>query len=59
MNRLSLLEQRIRDKIQQAKDEMFPGHNRIYLEALRIEIETLNWVLNEISQETKTLHQEK
>ena len=54
-----LLEQRIRDKIQQAKDEMFPGHNRIYLEALRIEIETLNWVLNEISQETKTLHQEK
>jgi hypothetical protein len=59
MNRLPLLEQRIRDKIQQAKDEMFPGHNRIYLEALRIEIETLNWVLNEISQETKTLHQEK
>ena len=59
MNRLPLLEQRIRDKIQQAKDEMFPGHNRIYLEALRIEIETLNWVLNEILQETKTLHQEK
>ena len=59
MNRLPLLEQRIRDKIQQAKDEIFPGHNRIYLEALRIEIETLNWVLNEISQETKTLHQEK
>jgi hypothetical protein len=59
MNRLPLLEQRIRDKIQQAKDEMFPGHNRIYLEALRIEIETLNWILNEILQETKTLHQEK
>ena len=37
MNRLPLLEQRIRDKIQQAKDEIFPGHNRIYLEALRIE----------------------
>jgi hypothetical protein len=59
MNRLPLLEQRVRDKVQQAKDEMFPGHNRIYLEALRIEIETLNWVLNEILQETKTLHQEK
>ena len=59
MNILPLLEQRIRDKIQQAKDEMFPGHNRIYLEALRIEIETLNWILNEILQETKTLHQEK
>jgi hypothetical protein len=59
MNRLPLLEQRIRDKIQQAKDEMFTGHNRIYLEALRIEIETLNWVLNEISQKIKTLYQEK
>jgi hypothetical protein len=31
------LEQRIKEKIQQ--DEMFPGHNRIYLEAQRIEIE--------------------
>ena len=59
MNRLPLLEQRVRDKVQQAKDEMFPGHNRIYLEALRIEIETLNWVLNEISQKIKTLYQEK
>ena len=48
------MEQRIREKIQQAKDEMFPGHNRIYLEALRIEIDTLNWVLNEISREIKT-----
>jgi hypothetical protein len=59
MSKLALLEQRIKEKIQQAEDEMFPGHNKIYLEALRIEIETLNWVLNEISQETKTLHQEK
>jgi hypothetical protein len=53
------LEQRIKEKIQQAKDEMFPGHNRICLEALRIEIATLNWVLNEISPETKTPHREK
>jgi hypothetical protein len=50
MSKITLLEQRIRKKIQQAKDEMFPGHNRIYLEALRIEIDTLNWVLNEISR---------
>jgi len=52
MSKMILLEQRIREKIQQAKDEMFPGHNRIYLEALKIEIDTLNWVLNEISRET-------
>ena len=48
MSNLQQLEQRIREKIQQAKDEMFPGHNRIYLEALAIEIETLNWILKEI-----------
>jgi predicted nucleic acid-binding Zn-ribbon protein len=59
MSKLPLLEQRIREKIQQAKDEMFPGHNRIYLDALKIEIETLNWVLNEISREIKTSHREK
>jgi len=55
MSKMILLEQRIREKIQQTKDEMFPGHNRIYLEALKIEIDTLNWVLNEIvssSQDT-------
>jgi hypothetical protein len=55
MNRLPLLEQRIRVGIQQAKDEMFPVHNRIYLEALKIEIDTLNWVLNEISQEKQNI----
>jgi hypothetical protein len=54
MSKLALLEQRIEEKIKQAKDEMFHEHKRIYLEALRIEVDTLNWVLNEISQETKT-----
>jgi hypothetical protein len=54
MSKLALLEQRIKEKIKQAKEEMFHEHNRIYLEALRIEIDTPNWVLNEISQETKT-----
>ena len=51
MSKLPLLEQRVREKIQRVKDEMFPGHNRIYLEALKIEVDTLNWVLNEISRE--------
>jgi hypothetical protein len=50
MSKLPQLEQRIREKIQQVKDEVHPAHNKIYLETLnlRIEIETLNWVLNEI-----------
>ena len=59
MSKLQQLEQRINEKIQQMKGEMFPGHNRIYLEALRIEVDTLNWVLNEISREIKTSHPEK
>jgi len=42
MSKLQQLEQRIKEKIQQANDEMFPGHNRIFLEALRIEIDNLN-----------------
>jgi hypothetical protein len=48
MSKLPQLEQRIREKIQQVKDEVHPAHNKIYLESLRIEIEILNWVLNEI-----------
>jgi len=34
-------------RIQQAKINMHPTHNRAYTDSL-IEIETLNWVLNEI-----------
>jgi len=48
MSKLLRLEQRIREKIEMAKGEMHPAHNRIYLESLKIEIETLNWVLKEI-----------
>jgi len=48
MSKLPLLEQRIKEKIQQAKGSIHPTHNRMYLESLRIEIETLNWVLKEI-----------
>jgi hypothetical protein len=47
MSKLQQLEQRVKEKIQQAKDEMFPGH-------IRTEIDTLNWVLNEISLEKQT-----
>lgn len=48
MSKLRQLKQKVKDKIQQAKNDMHPTHNRAYMENLKIEIETLNWVLNEI-----------
>ncbi|MGB6528429.1 MAG: hypothetical protein WBF33_10005 [Candidatus Nitrosopolaris sp.] len=48
MDKLPQLEQKIKDRIQQAKNNMHPTHNRAYIDSLNIEIETLNWVLNEI-----------
>jgi len=53
MSKLPQLEQRIKEKIQEAKSNIHPAHNRIYTEALRIEIETLNWVLDEIASSRK------
>jgi hypothetical protein len=50
MSKLPQLEQCIKDKIKEAKSNIHPAHNRIYTEALKIEIETLNWVLNEIKR---------
>jgi predicted nucleic acid-binding Zn-ribbon protein len=48
MSKLRQLEQKIKDKIQQAKNDMHPTHNKAYFDSLNIEIETLNWALNEI-----------
>jgi len=48
MSKLPHLEQRIKQKIQEAKESIHPAHNRIYTQSLIIEIQTLNWVLNEI-----------
>jgi len=48
MTKMPLLEQRIKEKIQQAKESIHPSHNMVYIESFRIEIETLNWVLKEI-----------
>jgi len=45
MSELAQLEQRIKEKIQQAKANIHPAHNRAYIDSLRIEIDTLNWVL--------------
>jgi len=48
MNELSQLEQKIKDRIEQIRQRMHKTHNRAYTDSLWIEIETLNWVLNEI-----------
>jgi hypothetical protein len=48
MSKLGQLEQKVKDKIQKAKRDMHPTHNSAYIENLKIEIEALDWVLNEI-----------
>jgi hypothetical protein len=49
MDKLSILEQRIRNRIEQTKSQIHETHNRAYIHSVLIEIDTLNWVLNEIS----------
>jgi hypothetical protein len=48
MVELSVLEQRIKNKIVQTKDKMHKTQERAVTDRLWPEIETLNWVLNEI-----------
>ena len=48
MNQLLLLEERIKDKIDQTKNKMHETQERAVTDRLWPEIETLNWVLNEI-----------
>lgn len=48
MSKLGQLEQKVKDNIQKAKRDMHPIHNSAYIENLKVEIEALNWVLNEI-----------
>ena len=42
------LEEILQNRIIQKKREMHPSHNKAYLECLRIEIETIQWVLAQI-----------
>jgi hypothetical protein len=48
MDELIKLEQRINHKIAQTKDKMHKTQERVVTDRLWPEIETLNWVLNEI-----------
>ena len=48
MSELSELEQKIKDRIEEIRHIMHKTHNRAYTDSLWTEIETLNWVLNEI-----------
>jgi hypothetical protein len=45
---LRTLEEILQNRIIQKKREIHPSHNKVYLESLRIEIETIQWVLAEI-----------
>ena len=49
MNKLPLLEQRIKERIERVKSNIHPSHNIVYTETLNTEIETLKWALNEIT----------
>ena len=49
MDILSILEQRIRHRIEQTKSQIHDTHDRAYIDIILIEIDTLNWVLNEIN----------
>jgi hypothetical protein len=48
MDELTELEQRIKHRIAQTKDKMHKTRERTVTDHLWPEIETLNWVLNEI-----------
>jgi hypothetical protein len=48
MDELTELEQRIKHNIAQTKDKMHKTRERAVTDRLWPEIETLNWVLNEI-----------
>jgi hypothetical protein len=45
---LTSLQEILHNRIIQKKSEMHPSHNKVYLESLQIEIETLQWVLAKI-----------
>ena len=50
LDRLLILQQRIKRRIEQAKNQIHESHNRAFIDSVLIEIDTFNWVLNEISQ---------
>ena len=45
---LKTLQEILQNRVIQKKREMHPSHNKVYLENLRIEIETLQWVSAQI-----------
>jgi hypothetical protein len=45
---LRSLQEILQNRIIEKKSEMHPSHNKVYLESLWTEIETLQWVLAQI-----------
>src|ERR687887_1901912 len=56
---LSEYENILHDRIKELKGMMHPAHNPIYNESLSIEIETLQWVLYQVSQQQIQLTEEQ
>ena len=50
MDRLLTLQQCIKHRIEQAKNQIHATYNRAFIGSVLIEVDTLNWVLNEISR---------
>jgi len=48
MYELSELEHKIKERIEEIRHRMHKTHNRAYTDSLWSDVETLNWVLNEI-----------
>ena len=45
MDRLLTLQQRIKHRIEQAKNQIHPTHNKAFIDSVLIEVDTLNWVI--------------
>jgi hypothetical protein len=51
MDKFSILEERIRQRIEQTKSQKHESHDRAYIGSILIEIDTLSCVLNAISSQ--------
>ena len=56
---LSEYENILHDRIKELKGMMHPAHNPIYNESLSIEIETLQWVLYQVSQQIQLTEEQQ
>ena len=56
---LSEYENALYDRIKELKGMIHPAHNPIFNESLSIEIETLQWVLSQVSQQIQLTEEQQ